>query len=368
MVQAQIKGLNSLRFIAAFLVLAGHARLDLMKLSIPQPEWPCLRFGAYAVEFFFVLSGFLLTHLAIREYSSTKKIDIKGFFLRRILRIWPLYYPRLSIGFIIIAGIGPSLYAKASWPEIGGLLPYFIFMAPNLAIAIQPLKMGAVFALWSIGVEEQFYLFFPFLMLALLRSKKPLRTLAWLAAIYTTAYLFLFPMSATENDTLLRFLLTLKFHYMLLGCLAAMAWHATPDLIDRILPRGPITGWVLFCLALALIFIGPPPGPVAQTLCSGALYMAIILQFRNGSAHALFSNPWLDRLGRISYGIYMFHPYVSYLLRYAAQRFTGCQDLFATAPVAYYGALAIGTIGIAHFSFEYFESRFLRLKPHASTT
>jgi len=364
MVQAQIKGLNSLRFFAAFLVLAGHARLDLLKMSIPQPDWQCLRFGAYAVEFFFVLSGFLLTHLAIREYSISRSIQIKGFFLRRILRIWPLYYLCLAIGFILIAGIGPSLYTHASWPEIGGLLPYFIFMAPNMAIALQPLKMGAVYALWSIGVEEQFYLFFPFLMLLLLRSMSPLRNLAWLALAYTIAYLFIFPLASPGHEIMFRLLLTLKFHFMLFGCLAAMAWHRKPEWLDRLLPRGAITGWILFAMTVFLVFIGPPQDLTWQTISCGLLYTGLILQFRHSTAHDLFSNSWLDHLGRISYGIYMFHPYVSYGLRYSAQRLSACQSLFAAAPVSYYVALAIGTILVAHLSLAYFESRFLRLKPH----
>lgn len=366
MIQGQIKGLNSLRFFAAILVLVGHARLDLTKLSIPQPDWRCLRFGSSAVEFFFVLSGFLLTHLALREWTRTGRFQIKGFYLRRVLRIWPLYYLCMAFGTLLIVRLGPAVHPGADWPNIGGLVPYFACMLPNYAIALQPTNVGALYALWSIGVEEQFYVFFPFLMLALLGRAHACRYILLLAVIYTALYLLVFPV--VGDGTLLRFLHTLKFHFMLYGSAGAFFWHHRQEWLDRFLPDLPATGWILAAIAMIHVFAGPFAEESVQTLLSGILYTAIILHFRNGRAAGLFNNAILDQLGVISYGIYMYHPYVSYLLRFGAQRSTTLQHLFMELPLSYYLFLAGMTVLVAQASFTLFERRFLRWKTHVPAT
>jgi len=82
-----LKGLNGLRFLAAFLVLICHAQSNLSALNIVQSSWLILYLGTDAVEFFFVLSGFLLTYIAIEEFDTTGAINIRYFFIKRILRI-----------------------------------------------------------------------------------------------------------------------------------------------------------------------------------------------------------------------------------------------------------------------------------------
>ena len=110
-----IEGLNTLRFFAAFLVIIGHCRSNLISYDIHwMSQSPILYKGEMAVEFFFVLSGFLLTYLAIMEYNKDQAINIKHFFIRRSLRIFPLYYLAVMLSFILLGYLFP-IYKGAAY-------------------------------------------------------------------------------------------------------------------------------------------------------------------------------------------------------------------------------------------------------------
>src|SRR5690625_5173289 len=101
---AYFNGLNALRFFAALLVLLHHNAVIRPKYGIGEGfGWlGIFRDGGYAVSFFFVLSGFLITYILLKEKDKTQTISIKRFYLKRILRIWPLYYLLIILGSIII--------------------------------------------------------------------------------------------------------------------------------------------------------------------------------------------------------------------------------------------------------------------------
>src|SRR6266850_3985807 len=88
-------GLNGLRFLAALTVVLYHASFSFEYAGIPQYDYLVrlnLQTGFLCVVFFFVLSGFLITYLLLAEEAETGEIYVRGFYLRRVLRIWPLYY------------------------------------------------------------------------------------------------------------------------------------------------------------------------------------------------------------------------------------------------------------------------------------
>src|SRR4051794_34357276 len=102
----RFENLDGLRFVLAMVVLSGHSMLfESLNKSIPfdwlQRLLLVLGSGYLAVSFFFVLSGFLITYLMIEEKELTGSFNILKFYLRRILRIWPLYFTVLLIGFVI---------------------------------------------------------------------------------------------------------------------------------------------------------------------------------------------------------------------------------------------------------------------------
>jgi peptidoglycan/LPS O-acetylase OafA/YrhL len=144
------KSLDSLRALASMIVVIGHIELFKKNNSIPNIV-DMVPSGHLGVILFFVLSGFLITYLIVKELES-KSFSFKKFYLRRILRIWPLYYLILIISYI---SFEPSISIR------GLLLSLSIF--PNVANAIGEGWQTSP-QIWSIGVEEQFYLVWPFII------------------------------------------------------------------------------------------------------------------------------------------------------------------------------------------------------------
>src|SRR6202012_2854435 len=95
-----LKGLDGLRFIGSFIVLFHHieSRKTLLELPSLRNTFASTGFGNSSMTLFFVLSGFLITYLLLNEKNKTKNISIKNFYIRRIFRIWPVYYILLLLG------------------------------------------------------------------------------------------------------------------------------------------------------------------------------------------------------------------------------------------------------------------------------
>ena len=159
-----LKGLNGIRAIAAIGVLLSHTNLALKHFNVTN--YSLFGFnsnglqlsyilGRHGVTMFFVLSGFLITFLLLKELDKTKKIDIKSFYVRRVLRIWPLYF--LYFGLCLL-----FLYIFKDDIPPGTTLLYYIFFLANIPF-IGGFANHLFAHLWSIAVEEQFYLFWPHL-------------------------------------------------------------------------------------------------------------------------------------------------------------------------------------------------------------
>src|SRR5580692_1479144 len=105
-------GLSGLRFIAAFFVLISHAYQTAVKVGFIGEIRSSVFFdrGASAVDFFFTLSGFLITYLLLQEWAATGTISLPHFYLRRVCRIWPLYFFVLATGFILFGIVYPRMF------------------------------------------------------------------------------------------------------------------------------------------------------------------------------------------------------------------------------------------------------------------
>lgn len=141
--------LDGLRAISVLLVLISHAR------GAEAFHW--LR-GANGVTVFFVLSGFLITTLALREEARQGFLDIRAFFIRRIFRILPVYYLALGLYCALILGLGIEGHRR---DDFLGALPFYAFYFQEYPHFLTP---GIPFEVsWSLGIEEKFYLLWPFL-------------------------------------------------------------------------------------------------------------------------------------------------------------------------------------------------------------
>ena len=151
------------------MVLFSH--VELMKDYHGYPNFYSSNLAVYesgrvGVTLFFVLSGFLISYLLLIEKKVSGSISIKKFYTRRILRIWPLYYLLVFLTFIVLPRISLFNVPKYSALMPGSFrytFPLYFFLLPQVALSVfDPVPFAE--PLWSIGVEEQFYLLWPVIM------------------------------------------------------------------------------------------------------------------------------------------------------------------------------------------------------------
>ncbi|HUS01318.1 MAG TPA: acyltransferase [Chitinophagaceae bacterium] len=175
--------LNGLRFVSFLVVFAYHAYLSFfIHMKDTNPEgYGVLKFlfqnGYLGVNFFFVLSGFLITYLLIKEKETTTTVHVGNFYMRRILRIWPLFFLCIFIGFSLHPML-KNFFGEVA-PEPAHSIYYYFFAANFDYIHIFPLRPNGIVlpVLWSVCVEEQFYLTWPLIF--------------WLVPLRKLKYVFL---------------------------------------------------------------------------------------------------------------------------------------------------------------------------------
>ena len=265
-----IVGLNSLRFFAAMLVLVFHCNDGLRQIDERLfLHFPILQKGWFAVDYFFILSGFLITALALIEKQTTHSFSVRRFFMRRVLRIFPLYYLSVFLGMILIGWIYPRLYQEKFFDfNILDVLGYYIFFLPNL-VAVTWENIGPTYSLWSIGVEEQFYLVFPLLLLALFRIRMKVFTLVGLLAAYLLFYLAVYTVQLDLGSTINSLVVqTLRFHFFFLGILLGYLFVHHRDHKIFLLLEGKFSQiLILGALIVYLIFIENQAG--STQFCRG---------------------------------------------------------------------------------------------------
>lgn len=160
-------------FFAVFLFHSLYiADSKITQSSIYQVTYKLTRVDNLGVNFFFVLSEFLITYLLLSERQTTGRIAIGPFYLRRILRIWPLYFVTVFIGFVLFPIF--KVYFGYVTPEPAHLNYYLVFLS-NFNTLYYGSNTPTLTLLWSVSVEEQFYLVWPLLVAVV-----PNRRLGWL--------------------------------------------------------------------------------------------------------------------------------------------------------------------------------------------
>ncbi|HNJ26880.1 MAG TPA: acyltransferase [Chitinophagaceae bacterium] len=293
-----LKGLDTLRAIAAIIVVWGHIELFKKESGIQNliDDGFYLPSGHISVILFFVISGFLITYLLTLEKKRTGTIKLKNFYLRRILRIWPLYYLVLVISFLLF---------KAVYSSETIFLSLTIF--PNVAHALDA-GWPTSPQIWSIGVEEQFYLFWP-LILMILPSKRIPIFLILFFFIYTllpTILLFLnnqYFGNETLSHFVNRFFYGSKFNVLSMGSLFGFLFAENKKYLRFF--KNDLVSYVSLVLVSILWVSGFELKYYNDELFSILFSIAIL---------KIVSDPRinLDKIvfrfiGKISYGIYMYH-------------------------------------------------------------
>lgn len=367
------QGLNGLRFIAAYLVLITHSESIRAKLGYFNIEsWSISRNGGLAVQFFFVLSGFLISFLLFQEQANTNTINIKQFYIRRILRIWPLYYLMVFIGLYLLPLFLLPLLGEPYQPEFnlwtGSAL--YLFFLPNLANSWYNTRH--LTSLWSIGVEEQFYLFWAPLVKYLRKYFIAICVTIIISKIGLMYYLD----NSFPEHWVTHFFAKLEFECMAIGGLGAYWFYNGGKIEGNFWFSKPIQ-WVVLLLIVALITadigIQQSNNWIGQiwyfifhtyfyTISSNLLFLHLILNVSKNPIRIINTdNNVFNFLGEISYGIYMYHP----LLIHFVIKLIGKKLVFLSGwsfLVVMYIIVTAITILVSYLSFQYFEKPIIKLK------
>lgn len=353
--------LNGLRIIAAFLVVIHH--VEQFKKIFQRPNYfenPAIGlFGKIGVILFFVLSGFLITYLLLKEKEQTKTISIIDFYKRRILRIWPLYFLIILIAFFILPQIdffdlGNLSNQLSENKEIKLLL--FVFFLPNLALGIFP-PIPYASQSWSIGYEEQFYFFWPWLVKL---KNKAVNFLYVFLIIYILSKLLVF---TVFKDILIEKNLFTKiqllfdfpgFESIAIGGILAYFAVNKPFSITFLFRKDT---QVFTYLTLGFLMLLGIKLPLFNNLLYASLFAIIIANLALNKNNILnLENKFFDYTGKVSYGFYMYHS-IAIVFVLKTLLYFKIENIFLE-----YLLSTILTLILSIISFEFYEKYFIKMK------
>jgi peptidoglycan/LPS O-acetylase OafA/YrhL len=338
--------LDSIRFLAFLFIFIHHThRIELPVISGIQ------RVGWIGVDIFLCLSAFLLTRLLLIESQVTGKIALKKFYVRRILRIWPLYFAYLLLVLSITTVFD---IMKESHHRFITLATF----TDNIATAVHGYNpLPATSHLWTISYEEQFYLLLPFCVLLLIKldTKGRVILLGIVTAMSVVARILFMNASEPHFQPAVWVLPITHFESITAGFLLAF-FH------EKVSGRLILFG-MFSILSFSILLLLPFPEnsylhvficyPVAAFFSFSVVALAVICNSKQSFFLAV-----MRYLGRISYGLYIFH----LLCLTLVYHFKPFDNEFYNAFVA-----LITCVILAALSFELFEKRFLKLKHRYSS-
>lgn len=362
------KGLNALRFIAAFLVVIHHVESIRIKNGMENLAWLGLfRNGGNGVTFFFVLSGFLITYLLLKECHKTETINIKKFYFKRILRIWPLYFLLIAIGTILLPLAFSLLNIDYVFPyTLNETWFYWLFFLPGLVTFFY----GHHFLepLWSIGVEEVFYLIWA----PLFKIGKRYILSILISVILIKSIANVLALTIIHNELINYLIGMFTIEAMSVGGLGAYFVYTRGNLINRMVIFRIPAQIIIFSIILLYLFFHINidqflfntifKTPIASPMLINFLFLYVIIcvSLVDNSIIKL-RNKQLSFLGEISYGIYMYHMLVIFatilFLKNSLAQINHPWD-----HIVFYLIIVSFTILISSLSKYLFENPFLRLK------
>ncbi|QKJ28305.1 acyltransferase [Mucilaginibacter mali] len=351
--------LNGVRAIASLMVVIAHIELEKKEFNLPLiPHITLLNFGKVGVSVFFALSGFLITYLLLEERKNFGKVSFADFYMRRILRIWPLYFLIVIVGFFI--------YPKNNSSEAFWLSVFFL---PNLAFTLKLLP--ALFdPIWSIGTEEQFYIFHPHFF----RFKKVLHVFY---ALFGFLIFYLVFGQVTRHFSEGNYVVGVigeltyyaRFDNMAIGALVAVLYYNTKNnefkfyfqkLFDLVFNKYVQILLLLAFVGFVYIYLQrlPPEGDLVIATLAALL---IVNLCETETSIVSLSNSKIRLIGEISYGIYLIHKFPVRLMVWFVKTYMPDAGVLVQNLVIYIAAIAV-TLVLAWLSYNFFEKYFLGLK------
>ena len=313
---------------------------------------------------FFVLSGFLITYLLLEEKRHTGTVDVGKFYQRRMLRIWPLYYVTVGLAFFVF----PAFITIPTWNVglheafFGSRLSLYLFLLPNVAQVALPLVPFAA-PRWSVGVEEQFYAFWP--LVCRLGNRYIPHALLLIIVTLVGSRLFALHMGASRLSAALRvaaqFLYYFRIPCMAFGGLGAwLLQERGGKLLKFVFTPG--AQWAALLISTGLnVFPIDLLGDMRQEI-SAVFYAVLIVNAAGNPGSIIRLEQAVPRyLGRISYGIYVYQILAMRIIFLLIQRYGNFAEPLYSVGAMYAGSFAL-TVALAAVSYHVFEKKFIDLK------
>jgi peptidoglycan/LPS O-acetylase OafA/YrhL len=371
---SRIPELDGMRGIAVVMVMIYHFSIvsRVSTLGLDAVYYKFARMGWSGVDLFFVLSGFLITGILLEAKDSSRHY-FRSFYLRRVLRIFPLYYAYLAVFFGVLPFVGAAIFGEKELAKLAGLQEIQVWLwlyGSNIYTFLQGAHTGlATSHFWSLAIEEQFYMVWPLVVFAI--SRGALRStciamigLAFFIRVLLEWYDFaphsIYAFTPSRMDTLLS------------GALVAILVRSSID-PDRL---RTVARWILMTVAPITFLIlwlngqDADDHPLIYTfgysgLCASFSSMIILAVLGRASLYQrLLRTRWLMYLGTYSYGLYVIHV----IVRAGLVRVAGEPVLILGTQLPWqFGFILLCTgvtLGFALLSWHLMEKRFLKLKAY----
>ncbi|RAR75623.1 acyltransferase family protein [Flavobacterium aciduliphilum] len=349
--------LNGLRGIAALLVIISHIELNKSYFNISNSFQKVKDLGWLGVSLFFVLSGFLITYLLLKEKQKNGFISLKKFYLRRIYRIWPLYYFIMILSLVVLPNFEvfhiPNLKLDIESPtRLFVMIGCFVFFLTNVLISIKLIPFAT--QTWSIGTEEQFYLIWPLLISKCQRLKPIFISIVLGYNLVLLVLQYRVFSNFRYFELLNSFVHFFQLDCLTLGALGAYLYYCKSVIVEKVTHL-----YVFFCtlvLVVISVFYSFNLGFFKATYYA-ILFIILILNLINHPklAQLLEAKP-INYLGKISYGLYMYHQIIIVFVLNSLSKTIGYHFF-----VLYFFTFGL-SIFVASLSYQFLELPFLKIK------
>jgi len=369
------KNLDGIRFFAALLVLIHHSFFFKRGYSDTYSFLNnCFEHtGRLGVNLFFILSGFLISYLLLLDKDSTGTISYRSFYMRRILRIWPLY---LGYG-LILTFFSPYVSEKlglgsdTDFPTMLMNLGFLLLFAVNFQLSFVGENRGIFEVSWSVCIEEQFYLIWPPLLNTFRKKLRVLLAGMFITSIAVRVVLYfimplVFPASPVDKFLNINYEMIFdKLDLFGAGLFIAILHYRRKEyafILGKLFR--PWVQVLMTLLAISYTISVIKPASMVFLLFGdhyvcGILYGYVLLAAVAENSIYRLEYPLLKTLGKISFGIYLFHTAVCQLVLVFFRKFIGHPESHIIYDIIYPLMNLTITCGIAYLSYRYYETWFL---------
>ncbi len=298
--------------------------------------------GGVGVHIFFVLSGFLITYLLTQEAKRNTKINIKFFYFRRALRIWPVYYFVLIIGIFIL----PNIFRSIDFE--GNTLMNLLFFN-NYYLTGSPISIT-----WSVAIEEQFYIFWPILF-TLFRGKR---------ILYLSYGLFFFSLfySLYHSGTNLGYYGTISnLKYLMVGCIGSILFSNKNKNLFKLLNHKNFKLEYIITTAI-ILHVSSNIFDALAALLNVILIVLYLLIILNLVLNSNDKSTVFTKIGKYTYGLYLYHPTIILICKIFFDKYNLNYKNEIIPYILLITACTFFTFGFSKVSYNYFEKYFLKIK------